>query len=144
LFIGYHHTSKTIAWGQAISKEQGLQLLFNDLLQLESNLNRELPWFHQWHYLVRAAVISRAFHEGSYFFSSKMGIAMGGGPWGTLNGSYRPSLCLEECLSAQWEYLNDKQKELRIAELDLVDLKDKLMELKEKENPMYDTRRKQP
>jgi GH24 family phage-related lysozyme (muramidase) len=148
LSIGYRHTGKNIVWGQTISRREGLQLLFDDLLELESNLNRELPWFHQWHYLVRAAVISRAFHEGSYFFSSKMGIAMGGGPWGTLNGSYRPSLCLEECHSSQWEHLNDKQKELRIAELDLVYLKDELMGLKEKEKPHEghsgDTRRLQP
>ncbi len=133
LFIGYRHTSENIAWGQAISKEQGLQLLFDDLLALESKLNHKLPWFHQWHHLVRAAVISRAFHEGHYFFHSKMGIEMGNSTRGTLNGSIRPSICLEECLSAQWERLDDKQKKLRIAELDLVYLRDTLVRLKEKE-----------
>lgn len=69
---------------------------------------------------------------------------MGGGVWGTLNGSHRPSLCLEECLSAQWEHLDDKQKELRIAELDLVYLRDTLVRLQEKEKPTRDTRRLQP
>lgn len=82
LFIGYRHTSKNIAWGQAISRGQGLQLLFDDLLGLESKLNRKLPWFHQWHYLVRAAVISRAFHAGDCFFlalkwQKKWGVASG-------------------------------------------------------------------
>jgi len=133
LSIGYCHTSANIAWGQSISRKMGLQLLFGDLLELESTLNRKLPWFHQWHYLVRAAVISRAFHEGHYFFHSKMGIEMGNSTRGTLNGSHRPSICLEECLFAQWERLDDKQKKLRIAELDLVYLRDTLVRLKEKE-----------
>jgi hypothetical protein len=62
-----------------------------------------------------------------------MGIEMGNSTRGTLNGSHRPSICLEECLFAQWERLDDKQKKLRIAELDLVYLRDTLVRLKEKE-----------
>jgi hypothetical protein len=133
LLIGYCHTSANIAWGQSVSREVGLQLLFSDLLKLESTLDRELPRFHKWPYLVRAAVISRAFHTGDKFLSTKMGVEMGGGVWGTLNGAYRPSICFEECLSSEWQHLNEQERQLRIAELDLIYLNGILANLREKE-----------
>ena len=133
LSIGYCHTGANIAWGQSISKYEGLQLLFADLLKLESTLNHKLPWFHQWSYLVRAAVISRAFHTGDYFLSTKMGVEMGGGVWGTLNGAYRPSICFEECLCRDWQHLNEQERQLRSAELNLVYLNGLLADLREKE-----------
>lgn len=133
LSIGYRHTGANITWGQSVTPEMGLQLLFGDLLKLESTLNRELPWFHKWPYLVRAAVISRAFHVGDYFLSTKMGVEMGGGAWGTLNGSYRPSICFEECLSRDWQHLNEQERQLRSAELDLVYLSGILADLRKKE-----------
>ena len=133
LSIGYHHTGANITWGQSVSRKVGLQLLFGDLLELESTLNRKLPWFHQWPYLVRAAVISRAFHAEDDFLSTKMGVEMGGGVWGTLNGSLRPSICFEECLNREWHGLDEQERRLRIAELDLVYLNLMLANLREKE-----------
>jgi hypothetical protein len=140
LSIGYCHTGANIAWGQSVSRKVGLQLLFGDLLELESTLNRELPWFHRWPYLVRAAVISRAFHTGDYFLSTKMGVEMGGSSRGTLNGSHRPSICFEECLCRDWQHLNEQEKQLRSAELDLVYLSGMLADLREKEK--LDARRR--
>ena len=65
---------------------------------------------------------------------------MGGSSRGTLNGSHRPSICFEECLCRDWQHLNEQQKELRTAELDLIYLNMMLADLREKEK--LDARRR--
>jgi hypothetical protein len=133
LFIGYRHVSTSITWGQTISREKGLQLLYNDLLELELKLVQGLCLFSGYSHLLRAAIISRAFHEGDWFFSSEMARAMNCHPASrlALEASRFPSECFCECVSKGWEKLNEHQKELRKAEMELLDLNHFLWRLRE-------------
>ncbi len=133
LSIGYCHTSANIAWGQIIGREKGLQLLYNDLLELELKLAQKLCLFSGYSHLLRAAIISRAFHEGDWFFSSEMARAMNCHPasWLALEARRFPSECFRECVSRGWEKLNEHQKELRKAEMELLDLNHFLWRLRE-------------
>jgi hypothetical protein len=133
LFIGYRHTSTSITWGQTIGREKGLQLLYNDLLELELKLAQKLCLFSGYSHLLRAAIISRAFHEGNWFFSSEMARAMNchHASWLALEASRFPSECFRKCVSRGWEKLNERQKELRKAEMELLDLNHFLWRLRE-------------
>jgi hypothetical protein len=133
LFIGYRHISTSTTWGQTISRVKGLQLLYNDLLELESKLAQKLCLFSGYSHLLRAAIISRAFHEGDYFFSSEMARAMNCHPASrlALEATRFPSDCFCECVYKGWEKLNEHQKELRKAEMKLLDLNHFLWSLRE-------------
>lgn len=134
LLIGYRHVIPNAAWGKTISKEEGLQLLFDDLLELESKLNQRLCLFHTKHYLLRAAVISRAFHEGNDFFHGEMARAMKCAPDSrfAFDATFYFSDFLYERIYAGWGNFSNREKELRRAELDLVELFDRLRVFREK------------
>ncbi|MFN5833574.1 MAG: hypothetical protein ACK459_07550 [Akkermansiaceae bacterium] len=133
LFIGYRHISTSITWGQTIGREKGLQLLYDDLLELESKLAQKLCLFSCYSHLLRAAIISRAFHEGDYFFLSEMARAMNCHTTSrlALEATRYPSECFRECVCKGWEKLDEHQKELRKAEMELLDLNHFLWRLRE-------------